>query len=157
MTRYAGDVLPRLRSLLTLRRDRGTATVFVLGLSLVLFGVAGLAIDGGKVINEKDRAHDVAEQAARAGANQIALGPLRSQGIVVLDQGAAAQAAAGFVGSTSSYQLDGGPRVTATTVTVNVRKVITTNLLGIVGIDNITITASATASPVTGINGGVAP
>lgn len=138
------------------RRDRGAASIFVLGMAVVLFGVAGLAVDGGTVINEKDKAHDVAEQAARAGANQIALGPLRDQGVVTLDSDAARNAAASFVTGTSAYQLDGAPIVAGNTVTVSVRKVVTTSILSIVGINEITIDGSATASPVTGING-VAP
>lgn len=140
-----------------LRRDRGAASVFVVGMALVLFATAGLAIDGGKIINAKDKAFDVAEQAARAGANQIALAPLRDQGVVVLDQPAAADAASQFVTSTSYYQLSRPPTVTATTVTVAVRTTIRTDLLSIVGVDNLNINASATASPVTGINAGVAP
>lgn len=149
--------LLRLRRDLAGRRDRGAATVFVIGMALVLFGVAGLAIDGGKVINEKDKAFDVAEQAARAGANQIALGPLRSGGVVVIDSQAARSAAASFVSSTSTYQLDGSPAVNGNQVTVAVTKQISTNLLGLFGFGNFTIHAQATASPVTGIGAGGPP
>ena len=130
-------------------------SVFVIGLSLVLFGVAGLAIDGGRVINAKDRAFDVAEQAARSGANQIDVPTLRKSGQVVLRPDTARTAAADYVGSYSGYTLDGPIGTTATTVTVSLRATVPTTLLSLVHIDSIDIAGTATASAVTGINGAV--
>lgn len=130
-------------------------SVFVVGLAVVLFGVAGLAIDGGRVINAKDRAYDVAEQAARAGANEIDVETLRTSGQVVLRPGDARAAAANYVGKYSGYTLDGPIGTTATTVTVSLKATIPTTLLSLVNIDNIDIAGTATASAVTGINGAV--
>lgn len=157
LTGLTGRAAVAIRRRLGRRRDSGSATVFVIGFAVVLFAAAGLAVDGGKFLNAKDRAYDVAEQAARAGANRIALGPLRDQGVVVLDQGAASSAAASFVGANSAYSLDGYPGTTATTVTVRVKATVQTTILGIVGINDFTLNASATASPVTGINAGAPP
>ncbi len=137
------------------RRDDGSMSVFVIGLSVVLFGVAGLAIDGGRVINAKDRAFDVAEQAARAGARQIDVTTLRSTGRVVLKQADAQAAAADYVTKNSGYTLDGPTQITATTVTVSLKATIPTTLLSLVHIDTIDIAGTATASAVTGINGAV--
>ena len=127
-------------------------SVFVIGLSLVLFGVAGLAIDGGRVINAKDRAFDVA---ARSGANQIDVPTLRKSGQVVLRPDTARTAAADYVGRYSGYTLDGPIGTTATTVTVSLRATVPTTLLSLVHIDSIDIAGTATASAVTGINGAV--
>ncbi|MEO9151749.1 MAG: Tad domain-containing protein [Lapillicoccus sp.] len=135
------------------RRDHGAMSVFVIGLSLVLFGVAGLAIDGGRVINARDRAYDVAEQAARAGANQIDVPELRRSGRVVLLQGDAAGAASNYVRQNSGFTLDGGITTTATTVTVPLKAKLQTTLLSLLNINDLDIEATATASAVTGING----
>lgn len=144
-----------LRRVVRVRRDGGSMSVFVIGLAVVLFGVAGLAIDGGRVINAKDRAFDVAEQSARAGANQINVDVLRSTGQVVLSPDAAQAAARDYVAQNSGYTVDGPIGVTATTVTVSLRATIPTTLLSLVHIDTIDIAGSATASAVTGINGAV--
>jgi Flp pilus assembly protein TadG len=130
--------------------ERGSATIFVVGFSLVLFAGAGLAIDGGRAINARDKATDVAEQAARAGADQLDQGALRDLGTVVLDQEAARFRADSFV-TVAGY----GPTTStnANTVTVRVSATYRTALLGIIGINSIDVSGIATASPITGING----
>ncbi|GIH74393.1 pilus assembly protein TadG-related protein [Planobispora longispora] len=52
-------------------------SVFTVLFSLVVFLLAGLLVDGGAAINARLRAADVAEQAARAGADQIDVEYLR--------------------------------------------------------------------------------
>jgi Flp pilus assembly protein TadG len=130
--------------------ERGSATIFVVGFAIVLFACAGLAIDGGRAINARDRATDVAEQAARAGADQLDKGSLRNGGAVVLDQAAAQTRAESFV-LAALYT----PRVTfaAGAVTVRASATYRTALLGIVGINTIDVSGVATANPATGING----
>ena len=71
------------------RRERGGATIFVLGMSLVLMLCAGLVIDGGMGINARMRVADDAEQAARAGANAVNVDQLRSGGALAVDPGLA--------------------------------------------------------------------
>jgi Flp pilus assembly protein TadG len=130
--------------------ERGSATIFVVGFAVVLLAGAGLAIDGGRAINARDKATDVAEQAARAGADQVDNRALRAGGVVVLDQGAARVRADSFV-------LDAGyvptTSTSANTVTVRTSATYRTALLGIIGINSIEVSGIATASPVTGING----
>jgi Flp pilus assembly protein TadG len=133
--------------------ERGSATIFVVGFALVLFASAGLAIDGGRAVNARDKATDIAEQAARAGAGQLDDLALRGPGgTVVLDQDKARATAKRFVE-------DAGPGYTATststtnTVTVKAAKTYRTALLGIVGINSIDVSGYATANPATGING----
>lgn len=136
--------------------DRGAATVFVVGFSLVLFACAGLAIDGGRAINARDRVNDVAEQAARAGANQLDDGSLRAmKGAVVLDADAAQFEANRFVNQANTSHTaytayttvaaDGG------SVTVQVEETYQTAILGIVGINSMTVSGTATSSPATGV------
>lgn len=61
-------------------RERGSMSVFTVLFSVVVFLLAGLLVDGGSAINARLRAADVAEQAARAGADQIDVDHLRATG-----------------------------------------------------------------------------
>ncbi|MGI5269200.1 pilus assembly protein TadG-related protein [Nonomuraea sp. CA-218870] len=66
------------------RRDRGSMSVFTVLFSVVVFLLAGLLVDGGAAINARLRAADIAEQAARAGADQVDVDQLRETGQVRL-------------------------------------------------------------------------
>ncbi|WP_336207675.1 pilus assembly protein TadG-related protein [Nonomuraea sp. LPB2021202275-12-8] len=57
-------------------------SVFTVLFSVVVFLLAGLLVDGGSAINARLRAADVAEQAARAGADEIDIDHLRATGEV---------------------------------------------------------------------------
>ena len=59
----------RIRERITADGEDGAASVFVLGLVVVLMIVAGLVVDGGRAVNGRAAAMDAAEQAARAGAS----------------------------------------------------------------------------------------
>jgi hypothetical protein len=59
-------------------------SVFTVVFSVVVFLLAGLLVDGGAAINARLRAADIAEQAARAAANQIDVEHLRATGQAVL-------------------------------------------------------------------------
>ncbi|MBB5777322.1 TadE/TadG family type IV pilus assembly protein [Nonomuraea jabiensis] len=61
-------------------RERGSMSVFTVLFSVVVFLLAGLLVDGGAAINARLRAADVAEQAARAGADEIDVDQLRTTG-----------------------------------------------------------------------------
>lgn len=134
--------------------DRGSATILVIGLAIMLFACAGLAIDGGRAINARDKAFDVAEQAARTGAGQLDLASLREpNGAVVLNRADADTAARRFV-STAGYDARSVTiSLTGGSVTVVTEKTFNTALLGIVGINSMTISGTATAGPATSING----
>lgn len=60
--------------------ERGSMSVFTVLFSVVVFLLAGLLVDGGSAINARLRAADVAEQAARAGADQVDEDHLRQTG-----------------------------------------------------------------------------
>jgi len=145
----------RWRALVTAGSDeRGTATVFVVMLAVVLFAGAGLAIDGGRAINARDKATDMAEQAARAGADELDTAALRDHGTVVLDQAAARDRADNFVGvagyvPTTTF----GTGTDTDTVTVRVSMTYRTAILGIIGINSIDVSGFASARPDTGTNG----
>jgi Flp pilus assembly protein TadG len=146
------SVCRRCRNVLAGRRaDRGSATVFVVGFAIVLFACAGLAIDGGRAINARDRVNDVAEQAARAGAGQLDDESLRAEdGAVVLNTDDAKAEANRFVKQANP---DYTPITSADagSVTVRVEWTYRTAILGIVGINSMAVSGAATASPVTGV------
>lgn len=131
--------------------DEGAVSVFVLALVVVLMIVAGLVVDGGRAVNARAAAFDAAEQAARAGANQLDAGTLRAAGEVVLDP-AAAQAAA--VDNLVARGYDAA-RVTVTTtgteVTVAVREDVPTVLLSLAFISSFEVEGVATARAAAGI------
>ncbi|WP_344922145.1 pilus assembly protein TadG-related protein [Streptosporangium oxazolinicum] len=62
------------------RAQRGSMSIFTVIFSVVVFLLAGLLVDGGAAINARLRAADVAEQAARAAADQIDVEHLRATG-----------------------------------------------------------------------------
>lgn len=130
-------------------RERGAASIFVLGMSLVLLVCGGLVVDGGLAINARMRIADDAEQAARVGADSIDEATLRSTGDLVIDKDLAGTRAAGYLQNLGyapgEYDIalgDGG-------VVVQISDRSDTTLLKLVGINSYEINARATATPET--------
>ena len=127
--------------------DRGSATVFGLFLIMVVLVLAGAMIEGGNAMSARGHATDIAQQAARAGADKLDLAALRTTGVVRIDPTAAKAAATAFlaqVGETGT--------VTATPASVSVTVTVTRPgiLVPILGIQTLTVHATATAAPITG-------
>jgi Flp pilus assembly protein TadG len=64
------------------RDERGSLTVFTVVWAITILLLAALAIDGGLAISQRERAADIADQAARTDAEGLALQPLRDSGQV---------------------------------------------------------------------------
>jgi hypothetical protein len=137
--------------------DRGTLSLFVVMFTPVVILLAGLLVDGGIAINARQRAADVAQQAARAGANDLNVAALRS-GTVEL-AGNACSVATSFVGEyagigavPNSCGISGalGHQVITVYDTVTVHSV----FLGLIGIHTFPEQASGSASAVCGITQG---
>ena len=133
------------------QRERGAATIFVLGMSIVLFVCAGLVVDGGLAIGARMRVADDAEQASRVGADSLDIDVLRDSNVIQIDEGLARSRAAGYLNergySAGQYDVnvddEGGVRVV-------VRDTTTTMILSLVNIDTYDVEAAATSEPVTG-------
>jgi Flp pilus assembly protein TadG len=70
------------------RDERGSMTVFVVLWSLVIVMVAALVIDVGLAISQRERAANLADQAARAEAQDLNTATLRQNGTVqIVDDG----------------------------------------------------------------------
>ena len=80
------------------RRDEGVVTAFVVIFAVALVFVSGLVLDGGRVLASKREANNLAESAARAGAQAISDDAVRSGNAVILDGPAAQDAACAFLG-----------------------------------------------------------
>ena len=129
--------------------DEGTTTVIVVLLATALFALGGLVFDGGRAITGRQRAANEAEQAARAGADAVSLDTLRGDGAVVLDPLRARAAAKSYLAATGDT---GRVEVTPTSVTVRVDVVVDTAILGIVGVNRLTVSNTASARAVRGID-----
>jgi Flp pilus assembly protein TadG len=133
--------------------DRGAATLFVVGVALALFALAGLVVDGGLAINERQRVADDTEQAARAGADRLAQTALRGGGDVVVDPAAARSAARSYLLGRGYTDAQITVAVDGDHVQVTATRRQPTALLSIVFINSITVSGQADARAVVGIAG----
>jgi Flp pilus assembly protein TadG len=142
------------------RRDRGSAALFVAIFAPAMIFLAGLVIDGGAALEVRQRASDIAEQAARAAGSQCNVALLRSAGECRITDAAAANTAAApytqdnGVSAWGLQLIDPVPGAPGQFYGVRVTVTITfqTTLLGIVpAYDTLTITQSADAVAVTGL------
>ena len=130
--------------------DSGQITAFAVLLCIVLIAVAGLVLDAGIAISAKVRALDVAQSAARAGAQQLDLVAYRTHGVAHLDPARATAAARRWLATAA---VAGDATATATTVTVTVRADSRTQILRVVGVNTLHVSATASATAVQGVTG----
>jgi Flp pilus assembly protein TadG len=149
MTRPLWTVLKWLRHR-TGDDDAGRVSAFATVIALALFAVAGLVLDAGLALSAKVQALDIAQAAARAGAQQLDLNLYRTSSQAQLDPHRATSAANAWLASAGA---EGDATATTTTVTVTVRRTTNTQLLQIVGVRQLHVSASATATAVQGITG----
>ena len=140
-----------MRSLQRRRREAGSATVFVLGMSIVLFICAGLVVDGGLAITARLRVADDAEQASRVGADSINLEVLRAGGGIEIDPNLAQQRASNYLQDRGYGVGQFDIEVDGDTVRVQVRDISETKILRALGIiDQYDVRAGAVSEPETG-------
>ncbi|MCI0687129.1 MAG: pilus assembly protein [Sporichthyaceae bacterium] len=143
------------RLLRTVREpDRGSTAIWLVLITPVLFGFAGLVLDGGRVLAARQKAANIAEQAARVGVDTLDITAYRdSAGTVdVVDPSRARSAACSFVavaepGSGCSVQTSGNQ------VTVRVTVTTPTAVLGVIGVNSLTTTGMGAARSAVGITG----
>jgi uncharacterized membrane protein len=141
-------------------RDRGSAALFVAVFAPAMLFLAGLVIDGGAALEVRQRAADIAEQAARAAGQECDVGLLRSASECRITSHSAATAAAGPYlqnNGVTAWHLelfDPVPGAAGQFYGVRVQVTIRfrTTLLGIMpGNDTMTITQTGEAVAVTGL------
>jgi hypothetical protein len=132
--------------------DAGQVTAFVVVVMVALLAVAGLVYDGGEALAAKTAAIDIAQEAARAGAEQVNLAVLRAAGQVTLDAPAARAAALAYVAATGTGDT-AAVTVARTAVTVAVSRSQPAVFLSAIGIGTLRVTGSATATAESGVTG----
>jgi Flp pilus assembly protein TadG len=86
--------------------DRGTVSMFTVLLTPTVFILAGLLFDGGLAIHARQRAYDIAEQAARVAANDIDEQKLRATGTVQINGADACDQALKFLNGAYAGQIN---------------------------------------------------
>jgi len=120
---------------------------------IALLAFAGLVIDGGAALAARGRAHDLAAQAARSGADALAPATLRDGTTpqdLRIDPRAAETAALAYL---RAGQATGTVTVTGQDVKVTAHVPRRTVLLSVFGLDDISATAAATATILPGTTG----
>ena len=125
-----------------LQRDRGSVSGFVVVITLAVLACGGLVVDGARVVGAKVEAADHAENAARAGAQEI----IARDGVVTIDVPAARRRAAAYLAGVGAL---GTITVTPIRIVVTVSENVDTTLLTLVGVDTRSVSATRSADPVT--------
>lgn len=128
--------------------DRGSVALYFAIVAVAAIAMAGLVVDGGAALATRERAADVATQAARAGANALTPQSVRGLPSGLQADPVAAQAAANRVLAAASAEgtvtVDGG----TVTVTSTIHR--RTAILSAVGVTDISQSASASATSIYG-------
>jgi Putative Flp pilus-assembly TadE/G-like len=136
-----------------LSRDSGTVAMFTTIFALFVMALAGLLVDGGLAIHARQRAADIAEQGARAAADDVDVNVLRRTGQAqITDERSACLRARRLV---AMYPEVSGPpechiefgQAARVTVRINVHL----QILGAFGLGDFSMSSSATAHPQEGI------
>jgi Flp pilus assembly protein TadG len=137
------------------RGERGSFTFAVVFWALIAMMLAGLVVDGGLAISERQHAGDIAEQAARAGADDLDQAALRAGNFQLAgdacDQAKAVAIASGIDASAVTCDPPGSLRLATgqlvPTMTVHVRIRYAPILIGLVYSGQFVANADATAHP----------
>lgn len=120
-----------------LRGDGGALSLFVAISAVAMLTIVGLVVDGGARLRAIENADALAQEAARAGGEQIDQAAAL-QGTLKVDPVAAASAAQAYL-TQNNIPCSGCVQTTDTTVTVDVTTDYQTLLLGIVGLGTLSV------------------
>lgn len=123
--------------------DAGQATAFLIIMATALLLLVAFVFDVGAALAERNRNLQLAQEAARAGAQQIDLGAYRADGTVRLDTASATSAAEAFL---TDAGVQGSAAVEGDVVTVTAQSTFTFRLLPV---GARTASGSASATPIT--------
>lgn len=124
--------------------DRGSATVWMIGVTVCAFLMIGLVLDGGVMLRARSDAFAIAAAAARAGAQQLDQ-DAAVEGLTMLDPVAAEQAALDYLAANGAT---GSATVVGDVVQVSVTTTADLQLLNLVGAGSASFTATAQAQAV---------
>jgi Flp pilus assembly protein TadG len=127
--------------------DGGTMSLFFAVVFVAFLMMLGLVVDGGRLLDQRSHAHDVAAKAARAGAQQLAVGGFVGAGGLDLDSARAQAAAHDYLAKAG---MAGVVTVAGPTVTVTVTDIVELTWLRLVGATSRQVSATASADARTG-------
>ena len=135
------------RRLADVDAEAGSITVLIVFMALSLVLVAGLVFDAGGALTDRQRATDIAEQAARYAADQVE--PAAEGATPLINPDQAHAAGLRFL---SREGVTGAVQASTTQVTVTVTIKHHTSLLSAVpGLGTLTETGTSTATPLSGL------
>lgn len=124
--------------------ERGSATVWMIGVTVSAFSLVALLLDGGAMLRARSDAFAVAGSAARAGAQQ--LDPDAAvEGLTMLDPIAAERAVRDYLDDAG---MTGSATIVGDTVTVTVRSEAELQMLRLVGGDTVSFEATASVEAI---------
>ena len=133
------------------RDERGSISIWLALATFVMMMLVGLAVDLGGQVQAKQRAHDIAAQAARAGGEQVQAAPAIQGQYLAIDAPAAQRAAQNYLaasGVAGTVTITGGD-----IITVRVTDTYKPKFLSIVGIKHMTVTGVASARLIRSLGG----
>jgi uncharacterized membrane protein len=136
-------------SAVPLRHERGTITLWLLGLCLLLLGLGGISLDLWRSFSERRAVAAAADAAALAGASAVDATEYRSSGRLILVPDEAEQRArASLSGQLDRTALRGADiRAAPDAVTVVVHGRVGVTLLSLFGAGDLEVRVTATAQP----------
>ena len=130
----------------------GQALLWVALMLPFFLTIVGLALDGGALFAARRQAQNVADAAARAGAQQIDIDRYRASDEIVLDRAMARGVAREYVAGLGGLEATIG--ASEREVTVTVRRDVPLSFLRLLGLSSVSIGATAIAEPFYGIESG---
>ncbi|MEV6133620.1 Tad domain-containing protein [Streptomyces violaceusniger] len=126
------------------RRDTGSVSLLLVGAALMGFLVIGLVVDGGGAMSAQSRADYAAQEAARAGGQQIDPAQAIPGQAIIVDPGAARAAARAYL---DDEELEGSVTVSedGQTLTVTVHGTYDALFTSLIGKSTINVTGHGTA------------
>lgn len=128
-----------------MKDERGAVTAFVACFAVALIAVFGLVVDGGLILATRRQAFNVADAAARVGAQGVDESALRSGRPLTLDALDARRRALDYL---TVAGLDGTVEIVGDRITVTVTAERELSVLGFTGMGPVEVTATGTARAV---------
>ena len=129
--------------------EAGQVTGFVVILVLVMLLAGGLVFDGGRLLAERRELRDLANGAARAGAQALSLDALRTDGATAVDPDAGVLSARDYLAAAGRT---GEIQVVGDTVTVTIRSSTDMVILRLAGVASREVVGRGSARLVRGVS-----
>lgn len=134
-----------------IRDERGSISIWLALATFVMMILIGLAVDLGGQVHAKQRADDIAAQAARAGGEQVQAAPAVEGQYLAIDTAEARTAAQDYL--TASGVIGTVTITNGNTITVDVTDTYVPKFLSIIGINHLTVTGKASARLIRSLGG----